>query len=377
MQISRLSIVIVFLLIFMAGCHTLTVDLSKEEIRNLILETQSGEGLCLNSKNGIKLILSAVLGNGEKASSVSNSGYRQLRPEDFHFETNYGSISSSGILKPPDNPRLEDLKKEITITVSSRFNTSVTDTMNIQPNFSCNTLREYTGQRGTDGSPGETGQSGGGPGQPGRLGTDGTAASQLEVSIRSLSNYNVFEISIKHTLGTQIVYLDNSGRYQLIVNADGGAGGAGGRGGEGGYGTPASDDFLDAKQGGPGGDGGRGGDGGNGGRGADIMIRYENNLSGINNLLKISNNGGSPGASGEGGLAGAGGSGGESQSLKGMNVFCNCAAGIPMMILGEDKGYKDRHFFESRGSSGSSGQTGLRGSPGLPGSLGQIKEIPY
>ena len=352
-------------------CQSATVNLAREEIRNLILETESTRGLCLNARDGIRLVLSASL-DGERVSTRSDSR-RHLRFEDFHLTTNYGQITATGHLQPPDNPVPEDLKKDIVVKAVSRFNSSIASDVVIRSNFSCNASLDFSGKKGRAGVDGERGRDGE-RGQPGRNGADGEDASSVEVSFRELEAFNLLEVSIRSSSGIRKVFLDNSGNYQLVLNAGGGAGGGGGGGGGGGTGRAARNEFFGTPQGGAGGDGGNGG---NGGRGADVAIRYDKKSAWVRNRLAVSNKGGVPGAAGEGGFAGSGGMGGESEFLSGANTTCSCLASIPMMMLGLDRGYKSRKYFDSRGNQGISGRVGMNGSAGRAGTDGQIKELPF
>lgn len=285
-----------------------------------------------NAGEFLPLEIKSLTENG-KVQSTSNPS--QLSWNDFVLTCRKDTLNPKFFFIPwyPDAPAQLDLK------LSFLADTNIQHVLKLPVKYSDTLTFNFSGEIG---EPGYFGRNGGSlstsnrDGEPGINGAKGATPAGL----------NVVLIPLESDFGDllKILFISDSFKHIVLLNADSGQvyiqmnGGQGGRGGNAGNGANGQTGMKNARlnYGGDGGRGGFGGDGGNGGEMFLVTNKQGEQYSGVVQLMN---------AGGKGGLGGFGGSGGKSYPRDGAGFF-------------------ERKFFKHKGIDGSMGSRGYNGNSG-------------
>ena len=301
-----------------SSAHAKRPKLHRLEVASIAVSSYDGTNtLCLGQPTLLRI--TATLADGTVLDTADPQG---LRLRDFEYAVELASVRRPGELWL-ENRGLELLDRTFRVEVQARRTTLSAHT-HLKPRFDCPVALDYrgapgasgaTGDGGPDGSPSQPGGGGGGGG-PGRTGGQGPALVVEIGPIASQEGDDLVLVAIRQPGQPRamrtVVLEPPSGHLDLDVSGGpGGAGGSGGSGGDGGRGEEGT------PSGGNGGGGGAGGQGGHGGPGGHVVIRYDNRMPELVDVVRVQAQGGPPGSGGAGGSGGSGGyahSGGSSGS---------------------------------------------------------------
>jgi hypothetical protein len=291
-------------------------------------------------------------------SNVRRNGFLDF--ENFVFASPQGTVDAHGWYKPLRD-MLATVERPFEIQTSFKYRPDrFSQTLRLEPEYSCIRQGGGSGTPGSDGRHGSAGQSGyagysgwsGAPGEPGehgRDGEDGRPGPRLRAYATFVRTRFYARLIAVRIEGTESDLLLASPDAPVTLMGRGGQGGAGGSGGDGGRGGQG----RSGKPGGPGGPGGNGGSGGDGGRGGDggsIELVYDARFQELEQLIRLDVSGGTGGEPGPGGDGGSGGTGGT--GLEGTRRGRDGPSGI-------------------RGNSGHGGRSGASGTSSVrSGSMG-------
>lgn len=293
-------LIIIFVSIFgLSACSIFQHNRTLTEIEIRLEDNQE-----VNYGNTINYDIYAIYSNG-KEKKINKEEELSLQVSGAKYNQKQGKIYL------PSYPT-EFLSDSIYISAEYHHNgVTKTDSTFIVYNYKGSTYLYFNGTKGTQGGAGRDGKTpllfrDGTDGMGGEAGVQGGKGHDLTVYIwKEKETYFIKIIDL--TADTTYFYKANQMSTVFAIFSNGGQGGQGGSGGDGGNGKDGLVSSSKTRVPGDGGNGGNGGQGGVGGQGGNIYVFIHPYAVDFQPKLKLTNEGGNPGAGGNLGKAGQGG----------------------------------------------------------------------